>query len=72
MPSVSEDTQPIKRGPGRPRKPVDHQPKHAAVEPQPEDPRIGQDCDPDWAVVTFSDTGNMYRCENGKIVERVR
>lgn len=78
-------TQPVKRGPGRPRKqpaPVDPAgvtPDSVDVEtaasedPAGEpngDPRIGAECDPAWSSVGYSD-GSTYRCEDGKIVERV-
>lgn len=79
MPEDAE-SQPVKRGPGRPRKvaapkvdvsPPDEwktsDPEPAAV---PVDPRIGQSCDPSWSSVGYSD-GSTYRCENGVIVERV-
>jgi hypothetical protein len=79
------ETPPVRRGPGRPRKvqatePVKPDPE-PEVEPEveagpppsdPDDERIGQSCNPDWAVVAFSDTDRMYRCENGVIVERLR
>lgn len=72
MPEADEST-PVKRGPGRPRK-VQEEPKPEVKNPltDPDDPRIGESCDPDWSVVAFSDTGYMYRCEDGVIVERVR
>jgi len=75
-------SQPVKRGPGRPRK------QQPAPDPTPDvvaaevaavekpakkndDPRIGMDCDPSWSSVGYGDDGSTYRCENGKIVERV-
>jgi hypothetical protein len=70
---------PVRRGPGRPRKVQETEP---TPEPEPEakpgppsdpdDERIGQECNPEWSVVAFTDTDRMYRCENGVIVERVR
>lgn len=87
MPEDDKST-PVRRGPGRPRKVQEPPKPEVKVEvPEntevavevrsepthdPEDPRIGQSCDPDWSVVAFSDTDRMYRCENGVIVERVR
>lgn len=77
-------SQPVKRGPGRPRKqpapdPVQEAPSEAAAEAEapeadvpvdPSDPRIGQKCHPSWSGIGYDD-GTSYRCENGKIVERV-
>ena len=80
---MSDAVVPVKRGPGRPRKvplPVptpddssDYRIKHDQPEPSksdPEDPRIGQPCDPGWSGVGFGD-GSSYRCEGGFIVERL-
>lgn len=79
-------SQPVKRGPGRPRKqqPVaeparETTPDTVAAETSQDevsaekvndDPRIGSECDPAWSSVGYDD-GRTYRCENGKIVERV-
>lgn len=80
MPEDAE-SQPVKRGPGRPRKvaapkvevasPPDEW-KNSESEPaaKPVDPRIGQVCDPGWSSVGYSD-GSTYLCKNGKLVERV-
>lgn len=68
-----EDTQVVKRGPGRPRK--------AAVKPPSDvpdawrntvsDERVGEVVDdPRWTEIGFDD-GRVYRVENGVIVERV-
>lgn len=78
-------TQPVKRGPGRPRKqpappaePAEVTPDAVAAETVQDDepakksdadPRIGSKCDPAWSSVGYDD-GSTYRCENGKIVER--
>ena len=79
---MPEETIPVKRGPGRPRKtavapkvestpPADEwktsEPEPVAV---PADPRIGQECDPSWSAVGYGD-GTSYLCRDGKIVERV-
>lgn len=84
MPEDAE-SQPVKRGPGRPRKvaapkvevaspPDEWKTNEPGLEPEPvsapTDPRIGQSCDPSWSSVGYSD-GSTYRCENGAIVERV-
>jgi hypothetical protein len=79
MPEDAE-SQPVKRGPGRPRKvaapKVDVSPpdEWKTSEPEPvaksADPRIGQSCPSSWSSVGYGD-GSTYRCENGKIVERV-
>jgi hypothetical protein len=72
MPS-NEDTQPTKRPTPRPRKaspPAEHHPKHAAPEPEPGDPRIGQWVGERASFASFPD-GAEYRVEDGKIVERV-
>lgn len=74
----TEDTQPIKRGPGRPRK-VAAAPKVDVptdawknAEQQPPDKRIGQPVgDERVSAVTFPD-GSEYRCVDGVIVERLR
>lgn len=79
-------SQPVKRGPGRPRKqPIpEYVPvtvvSEAVAEVTPEvvpdvpvdesDPRIGQSCDAAWSGVGFDD-GCSYRCEDGVVVERV-
>lgn len=76
MPEVAEP-QPVKRGPGRPRKvvapKVEPAPDDAWKTPEPVvvpvDPRIGQKCPADWSSVGYED--GTYRCENGRIVERV-
>lgn len=83
---MTEETQPAKRRPGRPRKvvepaaePVAEHVEHAepAVLPAPKaalpgDDRIGQRVDdPRWTGITFEDN-REYRVENGVIVERVR
>lgn len=77
--SDTDATQPVKRGPGRPRKTV-VQPAEASASSDawktsdkpvfPPDDRIGEDVDPRATQVGFDD-GRTYRCENGKIVERV-
>jgi hypothetical protein len=81
MPEDAEP-QPVKRSPGRPRKiaaaakveaPADDAwktPEPAAEPAKPADPRVGQECPAGWSAVGYSD-GSSYRCENGKIVERV-
>jgi hypothetical protein len=70
------ETTSVRRGPGRPRKVQETESVKSAPKSErpldPDDPRIGQECDPDWSVVAFSDTDRQYRCENGVIVERVR
>lgn len=64
-------SQPVRRGPGRPRKQAAEPVEAAADVPvDNSDPRIGQECDPGWSSVGYGD-GSTYRCENGKIVERV-
>jgi hypothetical protein len=79
-------SQPVKRGPGRPRKQPAPGPAPevtpdtvaadvVAEEPDKpakknDDPRIGMDCDPSWSSVGYDD-GSTYRCEGGKLVERV-
>jgi hypothetical protein len=73
---ANEDTQPVKRSPGRPRKAAaqeaEHHPKHAAPEPAAADPRIGESVgDERVKGISFPD-GTQYRCEKGVIVERVR
>lgn len=60
-------SQPVKRGPGRPRKPGTNLATDTSDE---SDPRIGQSCDPGWSGVGYDD-GSTYRCEDGVIVERV-
>lgn len=69
---MSEEAQPAKRRPGRPRKAVvaPMAESDAGVSAADSDPRIGQQCDPGWSSVGYGD-GATYRCENGKIVERV-
>lgn len=76
--------EPVKRGPGRPRKqPVPVEPAEvtpdtvtaatvAADEPaeQADDERIGLEVSPGTEEVSFGD-GSKYRCEDGKLVERV-
>jgi hypothetical protein len=76
------ESTPAKRGPGRPRKvqveaQVEIQQPEEVLEAKkpdvpsdPDDPRIGQECDPSWSSVGFSGEGT-YRCENGVIVEKV-
>lgn len=75
------EAQPAKRGPGRPRKvavaPEGKSDAEVIVEAlavevpaDPSDPRIGQSCHPGTSSVGYGD-GSTYRCENGKIVERV-
>jgi hypothetical protein len=74
---MAEDTQPVKRGPGRPRKnpapkveaPVDAWKNGESPEPPP-DERIGLDVDPRASCVGYDD-GRVYRVENGRIVERL-
>jgi len=77
---MPEETIPVKRGPGRPRKTA-VAPKVESTPPadewktsepvaEPVDPRIGQMCDVGTSSVGYGD-GSTYRCENGKIVERV-
>lgn len=63
------DEAPVKRGPGRPRKVVQEEPAKPDVKSDPDDPRIGQECDPSWNGVGFED--GYYRCENGVIVEKM-
>jgi len=78
-------TQPVKRGPGRPRKqpvpvePAEVTPDTVAVETvradtpaeQPAgDERIGLAVHPGTEEVSFGD-GSRYRCEDGKTVERI-
>lgn len=82
MPEDAE-SQPVKRGPGRPRKvaavpPVETQPPDDAwktPEPAkfPPDERIGtQIADTACTSISYSDGDRQYRVENGVIVERVR
>lgn len=81
---MPEETQPPKRGPGRPRKvpvasasvadsappPADEWKTSAPVFPA--DERIGQHVDdPSWTAISFPDD-RQYRIENGVIAERVR
>jgi hypothetical protein len=79
MPEDAE-SQPVKRGPGRPRKvaapkvdvspPADEWKTSAPVFPA--DERIGQHVDdPNWTAIVFQDD-RQYRIEDGVIVERVR
>jgi hypothetical protein len=75
-------SQPVRRGPGRPRKNpvtaplVGSTPEQAVEEVAPpaekasDDPRIGQECPVDWSAVGYGD-GTSYLCKDGKIVERV-
>lgn len=80
---MPEETQPPKRGPGRPRKvpvakplAVDNSPAPAdewktSPPAPPADERIGQKvADDRWSSISFPD-GREYHCENGVIVERV-
>jgi hypothetical protein len=72
---MPEAAQPAKRRPGRPPGVVTVRKVRSdtAVDDAPvdeSDPRIGQLCDPNWLSVGYDD-GSTYRCENGKIVERV-
>jgi hypothetical protein len=79
MPEDAE-SQPVKRGPGRPRKvaapkvdapPADEWKTSEPEQPaEPVDPRIGQECPADWSAVGYGD-GSSYLCKDGKIVERV-
>lgn len=75
------EAQPAKRGPGRPRKVAvapTVEPDAAPIVEAPvadapvddSDSRIGQACGPNQSSVGYGD-GSTYRCENGKIVERV-
>lgn len=78
------DAAPTKRGPGRPRKtpatppspPVaeivepGNEPERPKPDEKPADERIGEQVDAEWRHVSFSD-GREYRCEGGRIVERV-
>lgn len=81
---MPEETQPPKRGPGRPRKVPAATPSAADSAPQPADEwktnapvfpadeRIGQHVDdPNWTAIVFQDD-RQYRVEDGVIVERVR
>lgn len=61
------DATPVRRGPGRPRQ-VQLETKVKSPS-DPDDPRIGQECDPSWSSVGYD--GATYRCEDGVIVERV-
>lgn len=62
---------PTRRGPGRPRKVQETEPKpEPEVKPDPDDPRIGTKCPKEWNGVGYDD-GSFYRCENGKHVERL-
>lgn len=78
-------TQPVKRGPGRPRKQPTPPVESAEVTPdsvaaetaqtaeaaeQPDDERIGLSVHPGTEEVSFGD-GSRYRCKDGKVVERV-
>lgn len=74
-------TQPVKRGPGRPRKqpappaePAEVTPDIVAAETadpeENDDERIGLAVNPGTDEVGFGD-GSRYRCEDGKIVERL-
>uniref|UniRef100_UPI003F491F27 hypothetical protein n=1 Tax=Pseudonocardia sp. CA-138482 TaxID=3240023 RepID=UPI003F491F27 len=73
---MPEETPPAKRGPGRPRKtPVPPaEPEAAADEwrtaPAPADDRLGAEVGASAEFVSFPD-GREYRCEGGRIVERV-
>lgn len=60
---------PVRRGPGRPRKVQETEPE-PEITSDPDDPRIGKKCPPDWSGVGYDD-GTTYRCENGVIVERL-
>jgi hypothetical protein len=70
MAEVDKST-PARRGPGRPRK-TQEEPESAKAErpSDPDDPRIGQSCHPDFSGIGYDD-GATYRCENGVIVERL-
>lgn len=63
---------PVKRGPGRPRKvapdPV-AEPEVRAAPFDPNNPQVGQTCDPAWTGVGCE--GGFFRCENGVLVEKV-
>jgi hypothetical protein len=67
-------SQPVRRGPGRPRKNPVPPPATEVVAEAPvgkSDPRIGEEvADERWLAISFPD-GNQYRCEDGKIVERL-
>jgi hypothetical protein len=70
-----EESQPVRRRPGRPRKePVTAAPRENTVEAPPkrenDDERIGIEVqDPRWNAISFPD-GRQYRVEDGVIVER--
>jgi hypothetical protein len=84
---MPEETIPVKRGPGRPRKaaaapkvestpPADEwktEPPAAAPPAELDDldrERIGLEVSPTTTAIGFGD-GRQYRCEDGKIAERV-
>lgn len=71
MPSLNEDTQPTKRSPGRPRKAATTDVGFTPAPAFPPDERIGLEVDPTATQVGFDD-GRTYRCEDGKIVERIQ
>jgi hypothetical protein len=80
MPEVAEP-QPVKRGPGRPRKvvaPKIETPPDAWKTPEPAAPplddldqaRIGQTVNETATDIGYDD-GRRYLCKDGKIVERI-
>jgi hypothetical protein len=65
------ETPPARRGPGRPRKAAEKPAEsEAPAQAKPDDERIGNEVDALWLHVTYAD-GRCYRCEDGKIVERL-
>lgn len=68
-------TQPMSRGPGRPRKNPDPEPETREAKDKPTfppDERVGQPvADSRWTEISFDD-GQSYRIEEGVIVERIR
>lgn len=66
----ADESTPVKRGPGRPRK-TQEEPTKPEVKTDSVDPRIGTPvADERWHHVSFPD-GSEYRVEDGVIVEKV-